>query len=198
MIHCVEGVIISKGIDDIVVSCSGVGFRLFCPTGTYSETGPVGSKVFMYTHMVVKEDAFELYGFISEEEQQCFKLLIAVSGVGPRTAIAALSLYSPKQIILAIASGDYKAFTACPGIGTKIAQRLVLELKDRVGSLDFGNSDVVQAVTGEISNSKQEAVAALVALGFRTSEAAAVVAKLPNGDTAEQLISAALRSLAGS
>ena len=197
MIQCIEGTIVSKGLDDIVVSCSGVGFKLFCPTSVYSKTGSVGSKVFMYTHLVVREDAFELYGFTSEEEQQCFKILIGVSGIGPRTAIAILSLYPPKQIVLAIASGDHKAFTACPGIGPKIAQRLVLELKDKVGSLDFSGTDIIASITGsETSNSKQEAVAALVALGFSTSEAAVALAKLPNDNTSEQLVSSALRSLA--
>ncbi|MCL1830430.1 MAG: Holliday junction branch migration protein RuvA [Oscillospiraceae bacterium] len=196
MIHCLEGLIVAKGIDDIVLSCSGVGFRLYCPTGTYAEIGPVGSSAFMYTHMVVREDAFELYGFVSEEEQQCFRLLIGVSGVGPRIAIAVLSLYSPKQIILAIASGDHKAFTACSGIGSKIAQRIVLELKDKVGSLEIGGSDVIQAITGDISNSKQEAITALVSLGFTTSEAGAAIAKLTGDASTEELVSLALKSLA--
>ena len=196
MIHCIEGVVAAKNIDDIVVVCSGVGFRLFCPTSSYSKTGAVGSTVFMYTHLVVKEDAFELYGFVSEEEQQCFRLLIGVSGVGPRTALATLSLYTPKQIILAIASGDHKAFSACAGIGPKIAQRIVLELKDKVGSLEIADKEIIGAITLDDSNNKQVALTALVALGFTTSEAAASLAKLSGERTTEELVSDALRALA--
>jgi len=196
MIHCIEGVLISKNIDDIVISCSGVGFKIFCPTSSYSRIGSQGTAVFMFTHLVVKEDAFELYGFVTEEEQQCFRLLIGVSGVGPRTALASLSLYTPKQITLAIASGDYKAFAACPGIGPKIAQRIVLELKDKVGSLAIGDKEVIQAITGDSSNNKQEALTALVSLGFTTSEAAAALAKLSGEEKTEKLVSDALRALA--
>ena len=195
MIDCIEGTIIDKTIDEMVVSCSGVGFRLYCPHSAYSKTPSVGASVFMYTHLIVKDDAFELYGFVTKEEQQCFSMLIAVSGVGPRTALSILSLYTPKQIVVAIAAGDYKVFSACQGIGPKIAQRLVLELKDKVGSLESGDSEIIKAITGTISSSKQEALAALVALGFTTSEAAAALAKLSNEETTEQLVSLALRSL---
>lgn len=195
MIHCIEGIIIEKGTEDIIISCSGVGFKLFCPTSAYTKTGSIGSEVFMYTHMVVKDDAFELYGFVSEDEQRCFRLLVGVSGVGPRTAIAVLSLYTPKQIILAIASGDYRAFSACVGIGTKIAQRIVLELKDKVGSLEVEDADLAGIIASDVSNSKQEATAALVSLGFTTSEAAASLAKLSPDASTEQLVSEALRTL---
>ena len=196
MIHCIEGVIVSKGIEELIVSCSGVGFRLLCPTSAYAKIGGVGSEVFMYTHLVVKEDAFELYGFVSEEEQRCFGMLIGVSGIGPRTALSILSLYPPKQIALAIAAGDHKAFQAVSGIGLKIAQRLVLELKDKVGSLELEDSYIINAITGETSNNKQEALAALVTLGFTTSEAAGALAKLSNDAKTEQLVADALKSLA--
>jgi len=116
--------------------------------------------------------------------------------VGPRTALATLSLYTPKQIILAIASGDHKAFSACAGIGPKIAQRIVLELKDKVGSLEIADKEIIGAITLDDSNNKQVALTALVALGFTTSEAAASLAKLSGERTTEELVSDALRALA--
>ncbi len=196
MIHCLNGEIISKKPDEMVISCSGVGFRVFIPTGVYASIGNVGENVFIYTVLNVKEDAFELYGFLSEVDMTCFKMVTGVSGIGPKTGLSILSLYTPEQVALAIASGDHKAFSACPGIGPKLAQRIVLELKDKVGSLGSGEATMVAAAGRDVSGSKQEAMAALVTLGFTTSEAASAIAKLPNDLTTEALVASALKLLA--
>ena len=196
MIHCIDGIIISKRAEEMVVSCSGVGFKVFVPAGVYAATGKPGEEVFLYTHLAVREDAFELYGFLTETELQCFKMLTGVSGIGPRSGLSVLSLYSPHRVELAIASGDHKAFAACSGIGQKLAQRIVLELKDKVGTFISDEAVSVSAVTADLSNNRQEALAALASLGFSVSEAAAAVAKLPGDLTAEALVTGSLKLLA--
>jgi len=196
MIHCLNGVIINKRADEIVVSCSGVGFRVFTTAGVYAATGKAGDEVFLFTHLVVKEDAFELYGFLTEEELQCFKMLTGVSGIGPRSGLSVLSLYTPPQVELAIASGDHKAFSACSGIGQKLAQRIVLELKDKVGTFVSDDAVAVVAAGRDVTDNKREALAALVTLGFSTAESAAALAKLPGDMTAEELVTGSLKALA--
>ncbi|MCL2539060.1 MAG: Holliday junction branch migration protein RuvA [Oscillospiraceae bacterium] len=196
MIHCLNGVIISKRPEEMVISCSGVGFRVFIPASVYAATGKARDEVFLFTHLAVKEDAFELYGFLSEEELLCFKMLTGVSGIGPRSGLSVMSLYTPPQVEMAIASGDYKAFAACSGIGQKLAQRIVLELKDKVGTFTSSEAVAVVAAGMDASDSKQEALAALTSLGFSTSESATALAKLPGDLTTEELVSGALKALA--
>lgn len=196
MIHCLNGVIISKKPDEMVISCAGVGFRVFVPSGVYAATKKEGEDVFLYTHLAVKEDAFELYGFVSEQELLCFKMLTGVSGIGPRSGLSILSLYTPQQIALAIAAGDHKVFSACAGIGPKLAQRVVLELKDKVSSFGSREASLVVESGPDASNSKQEALAALVSLGFSTGEAAGALAAMPNDLSAEQLVTGSLKTLA--
>lgn len=194
MIYCLTGTVLSKTPDDAVISCCGVGYRVAIPTSVYAVLAEVGKETTVYTHMNVKEDAVELYGFADEEQLRCFKLLTTVSGVGPRVALAILSLYTPERVSLAIAAGDHKAFTACSGVGPKLAQRLTLELKDKLGALGFAGASETASVVS--SGGASETVAALVSLGFTSGEAAAAVSKLPPDLTTEQMVSQALRSLA--
>ncbi|MEG0913416.1 MAG: Holliday junction branch migration protein RuvA [Oscillospiraceae bacterium] len=196
MIHLLTGRIISKNPTDIVVSCGGVGFFVMIPTSVYANLPDEGETATIYTYLNVKEDSLELYGFSDERQQATFKMLTGVSGVGPKAGLSILSMYDSDRIAIAIASGDYKVFTACTGIGPKIAQRLVLELKDKVkglGSLDA--SAVSNADTGTSGVSSQ-AIAALVSLGFTSSEAAVAVSKLSATLTTEEMIGAALKSMA--
>lgn len=194
MIHSLDGIILSKTPSDIVVSCGGVGFHVTIPSSAYAFLPEVGESGAVYTHLSVKEDGMELYGFSSERQRAAFRLLTGVSGVGPKVALAILSLYDSDAVALAVAAGDHQAFTAASGVGPKLAQRIVLELKDKIGDLGGAQASAVtaavlpQGVSGE-------AVAALVSLGFTQSEAASTVAKLPQDLGVEEMIAAALRSM---
>ncbi len=195
MISSLNGKIISKAPDEIVIECSGIGFSVSIPAGMYSSVGNVGDDARIFTRMIVKEDAMELYGFSDVYSRECFDKLITVSGIGPRSALSVLSMYTPDKVSLAVASGDYKAFTACSGIGTKIAQRLVLELKGKMPG--FGSQDVaaVSGMSDTVQGASSDAIAALVALGFGVAQATAAVAKLPQDLSVDQMLNAALKSM---
>lgn len=190
MIYSLEGTLIKKTLDLAVVSCGGVGFEVNVPQSVYANIGETGERVFLFTSMIVKEDGMDLYGFVSEEQKDCFELLITVSGVGPRAALSILSIYTPEKVAAAIARGDYEAFRACSGIGPKIAQRITLELKNRVSAADIAGPTLNGA-----RSEAADAVSALVSLGFTQNEAAAAVAKLPAGASAEEMIRFALGDL---
>ncbi|MEG0832997.1 MAG: Holliday junction branch migration protein RuvA [Oscillospiraceae bacterium] len=198
MIYSLNGKLLRKSPNSIVLDCGGVGFLVMIPTSVYSAVPECGESVFLYTYFHVKDDGLELYGFVDEAQRETFRLLIGVSGVGPKSALAILSLYDGDKIALAVAASDFKLFTACTGIGPKLAQRIVLELKDKVGALSGGGLDalaVANSATGA-SYAGSEAVAALTSLGFTGSEASLAVAKLDPSMATEELIAAALRSLA--
>lgn len=180
MIYSLNGTLIKKTAGKVVISCAGVGFGVSVPSSAHAAIGEVGEAVSLFTYMDVKEDGVELYGFATEEQQQCFKTLITVSGVGPKSALGILSLYSPDKIALAISANDHRAFCAVSGIGPKIAQRIVLELR---GKLSQGGAAVEAATSaGAVS----EAAEALVSMGFTRNEAASSLAGLPdNGDVGE-------------
>lgn len=193
MIHSLNGTVLSKTPADIVLSCGGVGFYVMIPSSVYAYLPEVGDSGVVYTHLNVKDDGMELYGFATEQQKAAFRLLIGVSGVGPKVALAILSVYGSDAIALAIASGDHKAFTAASGVGPKLAQRIVLELKDKIG--DLGGAEAVAVSAAAVQGAAGEAVAALVSLGFTQSEAASAVAKLPQDMGVEEMIAAALRSM---
>ena len=160
----------------------------------------VGSEAKLYTHLYVREDGVELFGFADLNERKCFEMLISVSGVGPKAALSILSNISSEQFALCVATGDSKAFTAAKGIGLKTAQRIVLELKDKITKeqLETGvvNSNV--SVSGVISGqgNLSEAISALVVLGYPQSQAARVVSALDPSLPVEELIKSALKALA--
>ncbi len=197
MIYSLNGTLLKKTTDSAVVSCGGVGFFVMIPTSVYAELPEVGGTASLYTYLNVKEDGMELYGFADEAQQQMFRTLISVSGVGPRVALSILSVYDPPRISLMIAAGDHKAFTSCAGVGPKLAQRLVLELKDKLKGFADGETLGVGAVTAAASGAHGDAIAALVSLGFAQSDAAAAVAGFAADMRAEDMISAALKSFAG-
>ncbi len=200
MFYSLTGKLIYKGEQTIAVSCGGVGFKCFATRSTISALPSVGSdNVTVFTHLNVREDALDLFGFYSEQELDAFKLLIGVSGVGPKAALAILSELSPDRFAIAVASGDAKAITAANGVGPKLAQRVIMELKDKIGSVSFVSEDVsatsnaVNAV-GSVSNTS-EAVSALVALGYSQSEASVAVSKLSPELSVEELIKNALKNM---
>ena len=161
------------------------------------KVGAKGSQATVFTYMNVREDAMELYGFYTRNELEAFKQLITVSGVGPKAALAILSVMTPDQLALSIASGDAKAITKAQGVGAKIAQRIVLELKNKFSTdLTAEQSDMVAAIqSADTSVDFSEAIEALIQLGYSRSEAAAAVSKLDKSLPVEELIRLALKSL---
>lgn len=200
MIASLKGKIILKDLNYIIVECNGVGFKCFVTQTTHSKSGQVGDDVFLYTYMSVKEDAIDLFGFSELGELEAFKLIISVSGVGAKIGLALLSQFTYESLMLNIASGDAKALTAASGVGIKLAQRIILELKDKVGSIAVSDEAVseIKAVGNASSNTNsKEAVEALVSLGYSLSEASLAVGKLDQSLDIDALIKGALKLLAG-
>lgn len=181
-----------------VVSCGGVGYKCFISDTTLGALPQPGNEVLLYTHLAVREDAMDLYGFFEETELDFFKLLISVSGVGPKAALSILSELSPDRLAVAIAAGDAKAITKAQGVGNKIAQRVVLELQGKLGILgEMGAAEQVSAVGAvSASGNASDAVEALTAFGYSKSEASLAVGRLDSSLPAEVLIKEALKALA--
>ena len=180
-----------------VVECAGIGFKCFITRNTYSKLPQTGSEVFLHTYMVVREDAMDLYGFIEQEELNAFKLITSVNGVGAKIGLSILSDISASKLTLSIASGDAKALTVASGVGIKLAQRIILELKEKVGSIEVSNREEIASVqTAVAASSTSEAVEALVALGYSKGEASLTVARLDSTLPTDELIKQALKALA--
>ena len=193
----IRGTLIYTDNTSAVVECSGVGFRLAVTKNTLYRLPQKGKEVFLYTFLAVREDALDLYGFIDADELEAFRLITGVNGVGAKIGIAILSEFSPSQLRIYIASGDAKALTAASGVGIKLAQRIVLELKDKVGAIEADDSIDLKAVGNATLNSNtKEAVAALVSLGYSQSEASLAVGRLDTALSTEELIKQALKQLA--
>lgn len=200
MFYSLTGNIIYSDLNSVAVECSGVGFKCFTTMNTLRKIGGNGDKVTLYTHLNVREDALDLFGFADTYELDFFKLLISVSGVGPKAALAILSELNPDKLALCIASGDSKAITKAQGVGPKLAQRVVLELKDKVKGIaheDSGSYDLTAAEAATSSAVGSEAVSALMVLGYTQSEAATAVGKLDQSLSVEEMIKQALKLLAG-
>ena len=183
-----------------VIDCGGVGYACLTTNHTLSQLRK-GERSKLYTDLNVGESVFDLYGFASSKELESFRMLLGVSGVGPKAALAILSACTPEALALAVVSGDEKALTAAPGVGKKIAQRIILELKDKLAresaatGLDFssGNAAKVSAFTSKAG----EAAAALAVLGYSAQEAAAALKGLDTDALSlEELIRQALKRMA--
>lgn len=203
MIYSITGKLIDKTADSAVISANGVAFEAAIPSAAAGTLPAVGEEATLYTYLSVnmnaKDDVIELFGFSDLMQRRCFKMLISVSGIGPKAALGILSYLTPDSILLAIAAGDHKAFTKCPGVGPKTAQRLILELKDKAGKLAGFNGTVSAAAVGAVSvpdGSGQQAVMALVNLGYSQSQAAAAVAAQDQSLPVGELIRNALKSMA--
>lgn len=197
MISSLRGRLIYSEKDYIIVECGGVGFKCNVSLNTIGKLPKLNSDIFIYTFMSVKEDAIDLFGFFSLEEIDCFKLLLSVSGVGPKMAIALLSEFTADRIMLLIASGDAKSLTAASGVGNKLAQRIVLELKDKVGTtFNVANvGDIAAVGNASVATNSKEAISALVSLGFSQSDAAMAVSKFDSSLSTEELIKLSLKEL---
>lgn len=200
MIYSVKGKIIHKSADAAVIECGGVGYLCRTTLATLSQIGRTGEEAMLYTYLHVREDNIELFGFATEQELNCFKMLISVSGVGPKAGLAILSDTNPERFALTVATGDYKAFTKTKGVGQKLAQRVVLELKDKITKEQLsaaGETEQLFEAVAEGSNTA-EAISALVVLGYSQSEAASAVAKLDPNLAVEEIIRQALKKMASS
>ena len=198
MFYYVKGIVAHTEPNLAVIDCGGVGYA--CRTSQYTLSSlKAGEVAKLYTYLHVREELFELYGFHDHEELECFKLLIGISGVGPKAALAILSVVSPSKLALSVIAGDEKAFTQAPGVGKKLAQRIVLELKDKMTkeqlSVAQGSSDpgFVQQAEG---GAQAEALAALAVLGYSRAEAAAAMSGIDTANLAvEDIIKLSLKRL---
>ena len=174
MVYYVEGTValLKQGL--AVIDCGGVGYACHASQNTIGKL-KIGARARLLTYLNVREDIFELYGFIDEEEQSCFEMMIGVSGVGPKAALSILSVAPPDRLALSIITGDEKMLMQAPGIGKKIAQRIVLELRDKMSKEQLETassvSPVAMAAASGGVNHTQEAVAALMVLGYSQAEA---------------------------
>lgn len=198
MIYSLSGTIRTKQPNFVVLEVSGVGFGVKTTLNTTSKLGREGEQGFLYTHLNVREDALELYGFAQQSELECFLMLISISGVGPKAALTILSDRSPEEFALLVASEDVKALSKSSGIGPKTAQRIVLELKDKIGATQAAaqvqeGGEAIPLQNG--SKNAAEAVSALVVLGFTQSEAAGVIRKLDASLPVEEMIRIGLKQL---
>ena len=198
MLYNVKGILTVSDVNFIVVECGGVGFKCYTTLNTIKSIGTVGSEVNVYTHLAVREDAMDLYGFSTINELDAFKLLITVSGIGPKAAVAILSELTPDKLALCIASGDAKSITKAQGVGKKTAERVVLELKDKMGNIAIGEGASVVSTASTVleSSNSAEAVEALVALGYSQSDAAVIVGSMDKSMPVDDMIRLALKQLA--
>ncbi len=196
MIYSLSGKLIHKEAALAVVECGGVGYACRTTQTTLAAIGAVGSDVRLYTHLSVREDAIELFGFADREELSCFQMLITVSGVGPKAAISILSDLTPNRFALLVASGDTSALIKVKGIGKKSAERIVVDLKDKLAK----SNPAVQgmpAVSGSPAGTDNlsEAMAALCVLGYRQEEVMPILVKQSEELSAEELIRLTLREM---
>ena len=173
MISSLRGRIESISNDYAIIDVNGVGFLLYMPTSALTTIGTPGNEVKIFTHLHLREDNVSLYGFSSNEELWLFETLIGVSGLGPRLALAMLSALSPEQLTTAIATGSSEMLETIPGIGKKVANRIILELKDKIGS------GWIATPALEIARENTDVLAALISLGYTAAEATKAVASLP-------------------
>ena len=178
MFYSLTGTLVYKDTKRAAVSCGGVAYKCFISFATASALPKLGEEVMLFTHLAVREDALDLYGFTTERELATFELVTGVSGVGPKVGLAILSDISPDAFALAVATGDYKTITKAQGVGPKLAQRIVLELKDKVSSSvgELSEADGYAGVSGGTETA--DAIAALTSLGYTRSEAAQAIGKL--------------------
>lgn len=196
MFYSLTGELIKKGTGFAVVECGGVGF--FCNTSNttlYDISGE--KKITLFTHLNVREDAMDLFGFSTETELQWFRMLISVNGVGPKAALAILSELTPDRLALAISANDVKMIKAAPGIGPKIAQRIILDLKDKVSAYatDNGIEDIAKISAAKDMPNVSEAVAALTMLGYSQADASVAVSQIDPSLSVEDIIRQGLKIL---
>jgi Holliday junction DNA helicase RuvA len=191
MIASVRGRVLIRRPESVVVECGGVGYRLAVSAHSLQSVPRVGEEAFLHSHLIMRDDAMQLYGFASEDERDLFLMLIGVQGVGPKMALAVLSGGTTGELLNAIAAGDAARFQAVPGIGKRTAERVIVELREKVGERGDGEGIVVTRTDDPRALARQ----GLMGLGFTPQEADQLLANTA-GESAEELIEQALRARA--
>lgn len=201
MISYIKGTLADVLNDRIIVECRGIGYEILVPGSLLSHMPLIGDEIQIHTYLYVREDVLMLYGFFSREDLEVFKLLLGVSGIGPKGALAVLAVMTPQDLRLAVAIEDAKMIAAAPGIGLKTAKKLIIELKDKLKEPEtesFAETAETKDGEGDLKVFQKEAIEALTALGYGRSEAAAAVRKAAAAGTAadvESLLRLALTDL---
>ena len=195
MIGRLKGTVISKQAPDLMLDVNGVGYELLIPLNTFFDIPDLGETVALHTHFVVREDAQQLYGFSQLEERGLFRNLIKVNGVGPKMALAILSAMTASDFVHCVRGNDIAALVKVPGVGKKTAERLLIEMRDKIASMAI--SETAQPAQNLGKDISAEAESALTALGYRPQDAAKMISRVAQEDieTAEQLIRAALKTM---
>lgn len=199
MIGRIAGTLVYRQPPQLLVDCNGVGYEIEAPMPVFYDLPKVGEKVVLFIHMIVREDAQLLYGFSSINQRAMFRELIKVNGVGAKMAVAILSGLSAEEFSLCISSQDVAALTRLPGIGKKTAERLIVEMQDRIGKIggDLPAASAADAGSSAVAGSnRSQAIAALEALGFKGAEAQRMV-KSAGGDSVEDIVRDALKMVSG-
>jgi Holliday junction DNA helicase RuvA len=189
VIGLVRGEVVVRRPDHVVVLAGGVGYRLAVSAETLRHVPAAGHETTLHAHLIVRDDALNLYGFATEEERDLFLLLLGVQAVGPKVALAVLSGGPPRELLRAIAAGDAPRFQAVPGIGKRTAERIIVELREKVGAADVDEPGITITRAGDARGDAREG---LLGLGYSAAEVEALLADA-TGDSAEELIASALR-----
>lgn len=199
MLAFVKGRLIETGADYVVLDNQGIGYLIYTPLSVLENLPPIGQDIKIYTYMYVREDQLTLYGFLTRDDLEIFKLLIGVSGIGPKGALGLLSRISPNEFRFAVMSGDSKTIAKAPGIGPKTAQKLIIELKDKLKLEDMfeENPEADADVSHGGSSAEKETIMALVALGYSETEAFRAVQKVDASSDmdSETLLKLALKQM---
>ena len=192
MYYYIKGKLVLRQESFVVLDCGGVGYKLYTSETTKNALKE-GADATLYTYLHVREDVFDLYGFFSHDELNMFLQLLSVSGVGPKAALAILSVMTPNTVALAVITNDAKALTKAAGVGAKMAQRIILELKDKLKKAEILPENIAEEVS--INDTQSEAVSALMVLGYSQSDAKSAVAKTDASLPTEEIVKLALKKL---
>lgn len=192
MYYYIKGKLALRGENYIVIDAHGVGYMIYTSLNTIQTVGVQGSEVTVYTYLNVREDAHELYGFATLEEKTLFMQLLSVSGVGAKVALSVLSVLTPAAFAQAVIFDDIKSITKAPGVGPKVAKRIVLELKDKIKKADIEVGDKAEIINEAGSDSRSEAISALLVLGYSITDAQSAVAGVDASLNVEEIIKQAL------
>ena len=194
MYYYIKGTLVQKSDNYIVVDANGVGYMIYTSLNSMQNTGEIGKKITIYTDLHVREDVMDLFGFTTIEEKNMFMHLISVSGVGPKAALSILSVTTPAKFALAVITNDVKTITKASGVGPKMAQRVILELKDKMKT-DELEIDLEDESDDILSDNRSEAISALVVLGYSSNDAQKAVKGIDGTLSVEEIIKKALAGL---
>ena len=194
MYYYIKGTLVQKNDNYIVVDANGVGYMIYTSLNSMQNTGEIGKKITIYTYLHVREDVMDLFGFTTIEEKNMFMHLISVSGVGPKAALSILSVTTPAKFAVAVTTNDVKTITKASGVGPKMAQRVILELKDKMKT-DELEIDLEDESDDILSDNRSEAISALVVLGYSSNDAQKAVKGIDGTLSVEEIIKKALAGL---